>query len=120
MNEIRQGEVWLVDFNPVRGDEMQKRRPALVLSGNFSTGLALRIVVPITGWQHDFSKIWWLCKIDNTPMTGLEKTSAANCFQMRCVSTARFIRKLGALSPGEMEEITATAQNCIELDMDRN
>lgn len=48
-------DIILLDFNPQSGHEIQKKRPALVLSNdafNRMTGLAM--VCPITSTQRDF------------------------------------------------------------------
>jgi len=43
------GEVWLVAFDPSLGDEIQKTRPAVVLSNDTANALLNRIqVVPIS------------------------------------------------------------------------
>jgi mRNA-degrading endonuclease toxin of MazEF toxin-antitoxin module len=34
MIDPKRGEVWLVDLNPTRGQEIQKTRPVVVLSTN--------------------------------------------------------------------------------------
>lgn len=114
MKNILQGDIWLVDFNPTIGDEIKKIRPALVLNGNFATGLDLKIVAPITTWNNDFHKIWWLYKLVSNSSNGLEVNSAVNCYQIRCVSDIRFIKKLGDCGL-ELEEIIATSQNCLEI-----
>jgi mRNA interferase MazF len=110
-----QGDICLVDFNPTLGDEISKIRPAIIVSSNFSSGLDLKIVAPITSWKADFEKVWWLFKLSPNKQNGLEAKSAVNCFQLRCVSNVRIIKKIGAVSAGELEEIIATAQNCIEI-----
>ncbi len=45
----KRGEVWWVSLDPTRGAEMQKTRPAVVLSSNRLGRLPLRLVVPLTG-----------------------------------------------------------------------
>ena len=45
------GEVWKVNFSPSVGAEIQKVRPAVVLSLDVVGRLPLRIVVPITDWK---------------------------------------------------------------------
>ena len=55
--KILQGEIWSVDFNPTKGQEMSKIRPALVINGNFATGLDLKIVCPINSWKKEFKKL---------------------------------------------------------------
>jgi mRNA interferase MazF len=57
---IEPGHVWFVDFEPVRGREQGKDRPALVVSSRFHLDLTmghLVSVLPLTtierrGWMH--------------------------------------------------------------------
>ncbi|MGH3096883.1 MAG: type II toxin-antitoxin system PemK/MazF family toxin [Streptosporangiales bacterium] len=57
---IAPGQVWFVDFDPVRGREQGKDRPALVVSSRFHLDVTLRhlvSVMPLTsverrGWMH--------------------------------------------------------------------
>ena len=43
------GEVWWVDFNPVKGHEQGNKRPAVILSAErWNRGAKLAIVVPVT------------------------------------------------------------------------
>jgi mRNA interferase MazF len=114
-NEIRQGDIWLINFEPTKGDEMKKIRPAVVVNGDFATGLDLKIVVPVTSWRNDFSKIWWLFKLIPDKNNKLDAVSAVNCLQIRCVSDTRFIKRLGTVERDALEEIIAIMQNCIEI-----
>jgi mRNA-degrading endonuclease toxin of MazEF toxin-antitoxin module len=50
----RRGEIWLVDLNPTRGQEIQKTRPAIIVSTNLFQGVPLRIVVPVTSMSKKF------------------------------------------------------------------
>lgn len=49
------GEVWRVEFNPVKGDEIKKLRPAIVISTDSFNPLKTKLVVPLTTWQEKFS-----------------------------------------------------------------
>lgn len=112
--QYQQGDIYLVDFNPTIGNEIQKIRPAIIVNGNFAVGLDLRIVAPITTWRPDFEKIWWLVKLIPDSVNELDSISAVNCFQLRCISLQRMIKKIGT-ETNELENIAATSQNCIEV-----
>ena len=42
----KRGEIWRVDFNPTKGAEIQKQRPAVVISSDALGKLPLKIVAP--------------------------------------------------------------------------
>jgi mRNA interferase MazF len=109
LSEPLRGEVWRVEFEPARGAEITKIRPAVVLNLDSVGKLPLRVVVPFTGWQPHFAAVRWLVKIEATPDNGLSKTSSADTFQMRSFSTERFVEKIGTLTAGQMEAIARAA-----------
>ena len=111
---MKRGEVWLVDFNPTRGAEIQKIRPAVIISSDAVGKLPLRIIVPLTGWKATFDRLPWMIPVQPTPGSGLTKKSAADAFQVRSVSTARLVKRLGALSDAIMTAIAAGVAICIE------
>lgn len=69
MTTPARGEVWHVRFDPAVGAEIQKTRPAVVISVDEVGVLPLRIIVPITGWQTAFA---------NRPAPGLIRGSFAS------------------------------------------
>jgi mRNA interferase MazF len=103
-NPLR-GEVWLVDFDPSLGAEIQKARPAVVLSRDDVGVLPLRLVVPFTTWQAQFAGAPWLVPIHPTPGNGLTRQSAADAFQTSSFWTGRFVKRLGTLDSAEVEKI---------------
>lgn len=107
------GEIWLVNFDPTQGDEIRKQRPALVL-GTKALGLNITIVIPLTTWQPEFSKVWHIVPVQATPQSGLSAVSGASCYHVRSIANTRFMRKLGLASAEEVDEITACVQNCVE------
>lgn len=97
--------MWQVNFDPSRGDEIRKNRPAVVMSVATAGKLALRVIVPITGWHPAFVRAFWHTRIEPTPTNGLTKTSSADAFQMRSLSLERFTNQIGTLTPDEMDTI---------------
>ena len=108
------GEVWWVDFDPVKGEEIRKSRPAIVLSSNSIRPLKIKLVVPLTSWQEKFSLCQWMVKIVADGNNHLERDSAADALQLRCVSFERFNSRLGTVPNLVLDEITASVAIVIE------
>ena len=102
----RQGEVWQVTLDPTLGEEMAKTRPCVVVSGDTIGRLALRVVVPITDWKDRYSAYPWMTRLDPMLESGLHKTSAADAFQIRSVSLARFLNPIGKLPDERVDRIS--------------
>ena len=111
----QRGEVWLVDLDPTKGAEIQKKRPAVVLSTPGLYGSAVRIVVPITTWQPKFARFaYGYTRLQAAAANGLLRESAAVSAQIRAVALERFLRKMGTLTTDEAEEIAAAVALCID------
>src|SRR5271163_2973650 len=91
----RRGEVWFVDFDPSVGAEIQKIRPAVVISMDTIGRLPLRMVVPITDWKPLYANFPWFVELPVSAENGLLKDSGADCFQTKSVSDHRFVQLLG-------------------------
>jgi mRNA interferase MazF len=98
-------EIWQINLDPTIGAEIKKTRPVVIVSSDTIGILPLRVVVPLTDWKNQYQQAAWMVKISPTGMNGLTKESAADTFQIRSVSTSRFIRKLGELTQAEMVQI---------------
>lgn len=114
MSQPKRGEIWLVDLNPTRGQEVRKTRPVIVVSSDLFSQISLRIAIPITGWQEKFRDRPFMIKIPANPDTRLNKTSAGNVLQIRSLSTERFLKRLGAVTPALMNELLATLAVCTD------
>jgi len=111
---LRRGEVWIVDFDPTRGAEIQKKRPSVIVSSDAIGRLPIKMVVPITEWKDLFERNLWHVKLEPSKSNGLSKTSALDALQTRGVDVKRFIRKLGRLTPMEMDDLAAAIAAVIE------
>jgi len=92
---MKQGEIWLLDLDPTKGAELQKKRPAIIVNDDSLGILPLKIIVPITDWKDRYQIAPWMVKIIPSIGNGLTKLSAVDCFQIRSLSQERFIKKLG-------------------------
>ena len=105
--EIRRGEIWWVDFTPSVGAEIQKVRPAAVMSLDSLGHLDLRIVIPLTTWREKFARWPWMMPVGKSALNGLANDSAANVLQVKSVSTDRFREFIGHLSADRVDELAA-------------
>ena len=113
-NTPKRGEIWVVDLNPTRGAEIQKQRPAIVVSSDAAGRLPIKLVAPLTGWKPDFSSCPWHVRVVPDGLNGLEKESSADVLQLRGVDIRRFIRYVGRVSPAAMEEVAAAIAALVE------
>jgi mRNA interferase MazF len=110
---MKHGEIWLVDFAPKVGQEIDKKRPALIVSHDSIGRLRLKIVVPITDPSAHIQS--WHVPIALDSTSGLTKPSIADCFQIKSISQDRFVRRLGALSQEDMDEVKVCMAKVLDL-----
>lgn len=67
--------------------------------------LPLKIIVPLTDWKDRYAIAPWMVKIDPDTINNLSKTSAADCFQVRCVAEEGFIKSIGNVTDKQLAEI---------------
>ena len=114
---VRRGEVWRVNFNPARGSEVQKVRPALVISSDSLLLHPVRLVVPLTGWSKAYEGRVWVVRVEPSATNGLEKLSAADTAQTRAVavSVERFGVRLGVIESDLLERVVLALAVLVEL-----
>jgi mRNA interferase MazF len=100
---MRHAEVWLIDFAPKIGQEIDKVRPAVIVNHDSMGALQLKVVVPITDAVRSICD--WHVPLNPSRKNGISKKSVADCFQVKSISKERFVRHLGSLSTKEMEEV---------------
>ena len=110
----QRGEIWLVNVDPTVGTEIQKTRPAVVMSSDAVGRLPIKLVAPLTDWKEYFAPNIWHLRIDPDPINGLTKASAVDTLQLRGMDRQRFIRKLGDVTPAMMEAIVLAIAAIIE------
>jgi mRNA interferase MazF len=109
----KRGEIWLVDFDPSVGAEIQKVRPALVISVDTIGRLPLRLVVPVTDWKPQYAHYPWFVELPASSTNGLSKDSGADAFQTKSISLSRFVRLLGEVTPAQADDVAAAVALCV-------
>jgi mRNA-degrading endonuclease toxin of MazEF toxin-antitoxin module len=99
---IRVGELWLVDLVDALGHEQDDTRPVLVLAVHSQTDLFM--VTPCTG-NLAAQRFPYTHKIIAYASNGLSRDSVAMVFQTRCLSKTRFKHKLGDLEKRSLDAI---------------
>ncbi|HUR18840.1 MAG TPA: type II toxin-antitoxin system PemK/MazF family toxin [Acidimicrobiales bacterium] len=98
---MRRGEIRLVDLDPVRGSEANKRRPAVIVSNDGANTTAERLgrgvicVVPVTS---NVKRVYPFQVLLDALGTGLDRDSKAQAEQVRPVAIERIGPHLGTLS----------------------
>jgi mRNA interferase MazF len=112
-----EGEVWMIALDPTVGDEMQKTRRCVVVSGAGIRNLGLRVVVPITEWDANAMarRPWFVELAPPDENNGLTKQSGAACHQVRSVSLQRFKDRVGRLSADDMLSIRASLKITLSI-----
>jgi mRNA interferase MazF len=107
---MKQKEIWLINLDPTVGAEIHKKRPALIVNDDALGALPLKVIVPITDWKARYKDALWMVKIAPDSINNLAKVSAIDTFQIRSISTKRFIKKIGSIS----DEFLIKVQHALE------
>jgi mRNA interferase MazF len=105
---MRRGEIRLIDLDPVRGSEADKRRPAVIVSNDRAndaaamTGRGVVTVVPITS---NIARIFAFQTLLVGDQTGLRVDSKAQAEQVRSVSVDRVGPALGRVPTQTMNAL---------------
>jgi mRNA interferase MazF len=105
---MRRGEIRVVDFNPGRGSEASKRRPAVIVSNDGANAVAARLgrgvitVLPITS---NIRRIYPFQVRLRAAATGLRQDSKAQAEQIRSVAVERLGERIGLVPISIMLQI---------------
>ncbi|MCZ6675566.1 MAG: type II toxin-antitoxin system PemK/MazF family toxin [Verrucomicrobia bacterium] len=110
----KRSEIWVVNFDPTIGAEIQKTRPAVVVSSDAVGRLPIKLIAPITNWKRPFVQNLWHVQISPDGTNGLVKASAVDTLQLRGVDLQRFVSNLGRVSAVAMQEIAAAIAAVVE------
>jgi mRNA interferase MazF len=106
---MNRGEVWWIRFDPSVGGEIQKTRPAVILSNDRSNKYLNRVqVIPLT------SKVDRL--YPSEVFVTLEgKKAKALADQLTTVSKLRFVNLIGKLSDSDLRAVESAVKRQLAL-----
>ena len=111
----KRGEIYLTDFEPVKGSEQGKVRPALIVQNDLGNAFSpTTIVAPITSrisnrnYPHEVFLDAAEC--------GLEKDGTILIAQIRCVDKARLLRKLGRVPEPRLAQVNHALKKNLALE----
>src|SRR6266480_4381988 len=113
---MRRGEIRLVDLDPTRGAEADKRRPAVMVSNDGANMTAERLgrgvvtVVPVT---TNTERVYPFQVLLPAADTGLDQDSKAQPEQVRALAVERVGRLVGVVSP----QLTADLDEALRLHL---
>jgi mRNA interferase MazF len=88
---VHRGDVWLVQLNPMRGREVRKTRPCVVVSpDDLNAHMGTFIVAPLTTGSHPYPF--------RIPVRFAAKDGHVVLDQLRTVDRERLVKRLGALT----------------------
>jgi mRNA interferase MazF len=106
---VRRGEIWWVNFDPTRGGEIRKTRPAVVVTAD-ALNCARRtvVVVPLSTGPQPRPPI-----VVSTPSAVAD--SVAVCDQVRAVDKRCLTRNQGRLSVADLHSVADGLRRILEL-----
>jgi mRNA interferase MazF len=113
--EIKRGDILLVNFEPVRGSEQGRVRPAIVIQNNILNKFSpLTIVAPITSkiYEKEYPTNVFIKKEEAV----LNNDSTVLLNQIRTIDKRRIIKRLGSLNIFLMNKVDFAIKICLELE----
>lgn len=111
MARMLRGEVWWVNFDPSLGGEMQKTRPAIVVSNDASNRSLNRLqVVPITSRVGRVYPCEAIVSLNGEPRKAMAD-------QIATVSKLRVGPRLGVLSESDMLRVEGAIRIQLAIDI---
>lgn len=104
MTSLRRGEIYLVEFDPARGHEIQKTRPAIIIQNDIGnkhspTTIVAAISSKLSPMPYPVEVV-----VEPTKANGLTVVSAIKLSQIRSVDRQRLVKRVGLVDAATMRK----------------
>lgn len=103
--ELKRGDVVLVDLDPAKGAEKKKTRPCLVIQNDVGNQFSPLTIIAIITSQKEIDKKYptdvWIKEGEG----GVDYPSIIQCDQIRSIDKRRIIKKFECLNSSIMEKV---------------
>jgi mRNA interferase MazF len=107
---MQRGEVWWVNFDPSVGGEIQKQRPALILSNDASNKYLNRLqVIPLSTRVERLYPSEVVVTLNGKPHKAMAD-------QLTTVSKLRLSNRIGRVTPSDLAQVERIIK--LQLDLD--
>jgi mRNA interferase MazF len=111
---MNQGDIWLVNLDPIVHSETGKTRPGLIISVDAMNHHSPRIIIaPITS---SVGRIYPFEALVAPGTSGLAKDSKIMLDQIRSIDKKRLVRKVGVLEPNLLQRACTIVCKLIKSD----
>ncbi len=109
-----QGDIFLINLDPILHTEIGKTRPGLIISINAMNQNSPRLIIaPITSTTR---KVYPFELFIPRHTTGLDKDSKIMVDQLRSLDKKRLVKKIGTLDKKTLSKACAIAQRLLSAD----
>jgi mRNA interferase MazF len=106
---MKRGEIWWTEFDPAKGVEVRKTRPAIILSIDQVNGVRGTVIVaPLSTAPRAYPPI-------SVPVTAMGRVSIAKCDQLRAVDKSRLSRRGGMLGADDLQAVENAVRQILGL-----
>jgi mRNA interferase MazF len=102
MGYPKKGEIYLVNFDPTIGHEVNKKRPALILSNNINIHNQYSPLVTVAPLSSNTNKVYPFEVYVTKKSTGLNENFKIMIIQLRSIDKKRLINKIGNIEDKEI------------------
>ena len=113
--QVRRGDIWIVDWSPSRGSEQTGMRPAVVIqtdAANTNPHYPNTVVVTVS---TKGKAVPFHVAVNPSRENGLKEASFVKCEQVLTISKSRLVRRLGSLEEKHVKAVAASLRRVLEL-----